>query len=221
MAELNEIRKHCLSKIRGIFEKRTVDFEFIEKDELSESSELSSKMEKLNITPDLSTEMEKLTIEKIKKQIIDTTTIPEIMEKSIYNTTIKDAREKMIERSWDNPIFTKMYKLKYCKVIANISYNRNADFVLGKIIYGIWKPENIVTMKPQELYPEMWEDLMLRNAKKLAALGKQLNAQGTSMFRCGKCRQNNCTYFQMQTRSADEPMTTFVTCLNCDKRWRC
>jgi transcription elongation factor S-II len=212
MAELNEIRKHCLSKIREIIEKRSVDFEFIEKDELS------NKMEKLTIETDLSEEMKKLSI---KKQIVDITKIPEIMEKSIYNTTIKQAREKMIDRDWDNPLFKRMYKIKYCNVIANISHNRNSDFVLGKIIYGIWKPENIVTMKPQELFPELWEDLLLKNAKKLAALGKQLNAQGTSMFRCAKCRQNNCTYFQMQTRSADEPMTTFVTCLNCDKRWRC
>jgi len=54
----------------------------------------------------------------------------------------------------------------------------------------------------------------------MAMLGKQQNQQGTGMFRCGKCKKNNCTYFQMQTRSADEPMTTFVSCLECGKRWK-
>ena len=32
---------------------------------------------------------------------------------------------------------------------------------------------------------------------------------------------SKCTYYQLQTRSADEPMTTFVTCINCGNRWKC
>lgn len=34
-----------------------------------------------------------------------------------------------------------------------------------------------------------------------------------TLFICNKCKQNKTTYFQMQTRSSDEPMTTFVTCV--------
>merc|ERR1719464_2294149 len=40
------------------------------------------------------------------------------------------------------------------------------------------------------------------------------------MFTCGKCKGTRTTYFQMQTRSSDEPMTTFVTCLTCSNRWK-
>lgn len=43
----------------------------------------------------------------------------------------------------------------------------------------------------------------------------------TDAFRCGKCRERQCSYYQMQTRSADEPMTTFVRCVKCGNRWRC
>mmetsp|Transcript_50376 Transcript_50376/g.109519 ORF Transcript_50376/g.109519 Transcript_50376/m.109519 type:complete len:85 (+) Transcript_50376:802-1056(+) len=42
----------------------------------------------------------------------------------------------------------------------------------------------------------------------------------TDTFECSKCKQRKCSFFQKQTRSADEPMTTFVTCLNCRARWR-
>jgi transcription elongation factor S-II len=44
----------------------------------------------------------------------------------------------------------------------------------------------------------------------------------TDAFQCGKCKQRKCTYFQMQTRSADEPMTTFVSCVThgCGNRWK-
>jgi len=44
--------------------------------------------------------------------------------------------------------------------------------------------------------------------------------QASGTFTCNKCKQNKTTYFQMQTRSSDEPMTTFVTCLNCHNRWK-
>ena len=49
---------------------------------------------------------------------------------------------------------------------------------------------------------------------------KEENQEGTDMFRCGKCKKRNCTYYQMQTRSADEPMTSFITCLSCSNRWK-
>ncbi|KAK3519462.1 hypothetical protein QTP70_029778 [Hemibagrus guttatus] len=42
----------------------------------------------------------------------------------------------------------------------------------------------------------------------------------TDMFVCGKCKGKSCTYTQVQTRSADEPMTTFVMCNQCGNRWK-
>lgn len=39
-------------------------------------------------------------------------------------------------------------------------------------------------------------------------------------FRCRKCGQNKTTHYSLQTRSADEPMTVFVTCLTCSNRWK-
>ena len=42
----------------------------------------------------------------------------------------------------------------------------------------------------------------------------------TDQFKCGRCKSRKCTYYEMQTRSADEGMTIFVTCINCGKRWK-
>ena len=207
---MTDIRKHCLEKIKYVFD---------EKDWKIDSEELTDKLELNVFDTDL---YERLRIYKItsslwKEEILK---MPEIMEKSIFNQTIKDARERIIERSWNSQEFKWLYKKNYNRLMGNISYNKNADFVLNKIKYNLWEPQNIVSMNSQILYPELWEQLLLKNAKKMAMMGKQQKEQGSDIFRCGKCKKNNCTYFQMQTRSADEPMTTFVTCLECCNRWK-
>ena len=42
----------------------------------------------------------------------------------------------------------------------------------------------------------------------------------TDVFKCRKCGSRSCSYYEIQTRSADEPMTQFINCLNCGNRWR-
>ena len=208
---MNEIRTHCLEKIKVVF--NNMDWTIVDKNNLME------RLDQSILDTDI---YEHIRINKIlsptwKQELLK---MPEVMEKSIYNTTIKEAREKLIERSWSNMVFRRLYIKNYKTIIFNINYNKNADFVLNKIKYGLWEPQNIVSMKAQILYPDLWESILLKNSKKMAMLGKQNNEQGSTSFRCGKCRKFNCTYFQMQTRSADEPMTTFMTCLECGNRWK-
>ena len=42
----------------------------------------------------------------------------------------------------------------------------------------------------------------------------------TDRYKCRKCGSRKCSYYEVQTRSADEPMTQFITCLKCNTRWR-
>ena len=51
-----------------------------------------------------------------------------------------------------------------------------------------------------------------------ASLGIDPNEGG--LFRCGKCKSNKTQNHQMQTRSADEPMTVFLVCMDCGNRWK-
>ena len=73
----------------------------------------------------------------------------------------------------------------------------------------------------QELYPEKWNKII--EDKKLRLENKYFPKieASTDNFNCRKCKSNQCTYYQLQTRSADEPMTTFVTCIKCNARWKC
>ena len=208
---MDPIRQHCFEKIKNVFDE--YDWNIQDRQELE--TKLYCNIFDIDINEYM--RINKILSESWFKEI---TTFPEKMEKSIYNTTIREARQKQVERSWDSVLFKWLYKKNYNRVYSNVKYNNNANFVLNKIKYGIWEPSAIISIKSQELYPEIWEEIILKNKKKMELLSKQHNVQGTSMFKCGKCRQNNCTYYQMQTRSADEPMTTFVTCLNCSNRWK-
>lgn len=81
----------------------------------------------------------------------------------------------------------------------------------------------LVELPPEQLASQRrkLENLKIRETMlKEAERGQNARQATTNQFQCGKCRKWETTYFQMQTRSADEPMTTFVQCVNCGARWR-
>ncbi|AQZ10303.1 DST1 (YGL043W) [Zygosaccharomyces parabailii] len=115
----------------------------------------------------------------------------------------------------------KAYKDKYRIIYSNIISKNNPD-LKHKITNGDITPAYLVSCDPKELAPEH-----LR--KKLEEIAKQnlFNAQGptiqrsvTDRFTCGKCKEKKVSYYQLQTRSADEPLTTFCTCEACGNRWK-
>ena len=73
-------------------------------------------------------------------------------------------------------------------------------------------------MNPFGITSVMKNAMKAEKLKKEAVSSEDPNYEG--LFRCGKCKSNRTTYYQMQTRSADEPMTIFIRCLNCGKDWR-
>ena len=79
---------------------------------------------------------------------------------------------------------------------------------------------DLARLDDMELFPENWkrlQDLQTIREQKLLE-GKA--AAATDMFKCNRCGKRETTYYEMQTRSADEPMTIFITCVNCGKKWK-
>ena len=73
-------------------------------------------------------------------------------------------------------------------------------------------------MSHQELNPERWTELIrLKSIRDKNKYEQNLEAI-TDSFTCRKCRSKKCTYYELQTRSADEPMTIFITCLDCGSK---
>ena len=150
---------------------------------------------------------------------VDTKLI-DVINESIISSVKDNLRKKKNMRFQDQEIwqlrpFLDAYRLKAFSVIQNIESKRNPVF-RNKILSGEIKPENVGQMTPEEMFPEHY-----LAAKKRAAELQGKESEGVKgMFICSKCKSDKTTYHQMQTRSADEPMTTFVLCTNCGNRWR-
>jgi DNA-directed RNA polymerase subunit M/transcription elongation factor TFIIS len=72
--------------------------------------------------------------------------------------------------------------------------------------------KDIPYLKPEEINPSNWEDIIKRKEYNDE---KKNNKITTDVYKCRKCNERKCTVIQKQTRSADEPATTFVTCTIC------
>ena len=80
---------------------------------------------------------------------------------------------------------------------------------------------NVAFMTHIELKPKKWEKLIEEKIQRDKHKYEFKMEAATDTFTCRKCKSKKCTYYQMQTRSADEPMTTYVSCIDCGNRWKC
>lgn len=86
--------------------------------------------------------------------------------------------------------------------------NTLKERILGRTI----NLQQIAFLRPEELNPPNWNVLVERHKFREA---KRRNNIGTNLYKCFKCGERKCQIYQIQTRSADEPITNFVTCLIC------
>ncbi|KAK9458934.1 transcription factor S-II, central domain-containing protein [Lipomyces oligophaga] len=116
---------------------------------------------------------------------------------------------------------TPTYRSKMRSLFLNLKDPKNPKLRL-RVVSGEISAERLYKMTPQEMASEELKSEIKRLEQK-----NLFNAQGakeeravTDRFTCGKCKQKKVSYYQMQTRSADEPLTTFCTCENCGNRWK-
>ncbi|KAJ8100302.1 transcription factor S-II, central domain-containing protein [Lipomyces tetrasporus] len=116
---------------------------------------------------------------------------------------------------------TPTYRTKMRSLYLNLKDSKNPN-LRYRVVAGEISAERLYRMSPQEMASEE-----LKNEIKRLEEKNLFNAQGakeqravTDRFTCGKCKQKRVSYYQMQTRSADEPLTTFCTCENCGNRWK-
>jgi transcription elongation factor S-II len=146
--------------------------------------------------------------------------IPFNMEKSVFNWSVRETKNKCSVPAWENPVFKACYKNKF----LSIKYNMENSNLRDRILSGEVKSRNIAEMNSVSMNPNGRLAQAIRARQELQAgitMRAKMDENFKGAFKCSKCKSEKTTYYQMQTRSADEPMTTFVTCHNCSKRWKC
>lgn len=127
----------------------------------------------------------------------------------------------------------------YLAKARSLCFNIKKNAALStQILLGQISGEELVNMSNEELASDEKKKEMEERARKLVdsnrldweqaneeKINEMCGIKGdlalASLFTCGRCKSIKTTSTQKQTRSADEPMTVFVLCLNCGKRWKC
>jgi transcription elongation factor S-II len=139
------------------------------------------------------------------------------MEKGVFNTALLEAEEKNVVKKWENPHFVSIYTDRLRSVWINIQRPEVLELVTSMKV----KPHVIANMTHQELLPKRWEELIQKKKDRDEERYAPKLEANTDSYTCRKCKSKECSYYQLQTRSADEPMTTYVTCISCGCRWKC
>lgn len=136
------------------------------------------------------------------------------IEQGIYDFT-----EQYCKSNSNNLVMSRtIYKDK----VEDLLYNLNQDHATIKklkkaIVKKKYNPYNLAFLCPDELDEDNWMKIILR---KHTTEDKLKNLPTIEWNKCRVCKHTEYFFYQLQTRSADEPMTTFYICKNCDKTYK-
>jgi transcription elongation factor S-II len=144
------------------------------------------------------------------------------LEVGVYNWSIQNAKDLNIPRNWKNSQFSVLYQDKCISVYSNLNTNSYVGNkrLITRLKEKEFPPHAIPFMEVENIFPEVWEEIIDRKMKKDMHIYESKPQAMTNEFKCGKCKKNECVYQELQVRSADEPMTIFITCLNCGNKWK-
>ena len=153
--------------------------------------------------------------------LLDNLELSRKIEESIYKYTLNQSEEKGIEPNINDKYFKRIYVNKIITLYNNIdkdSYVKNYNFY-DRIFNSDFDIDNIAFLTPQEIHKEHWKKYLDRQLANDEFLYSRTAGIRTNEYKCGRCKEKTCTYYQLQVRCSDEPMTTFINCLNCGHRW--
>jgi DNA-directed RNA polymerase subunit M/transcription elongation factor TFIIS len=144
------------------------------------------------------------------------------LEIGVYNSTLEYASTNGIVLSWVSDLFREVYLAKARSLYANVSTKSyiNNTKLIERLKEGEFAPHEIANMSNDRMFPEHWKEIVEKELLRSKAAYEVTQAAMTDQIKCGKCKKNKISYYELQIRSSDEPSTHFYRCLACGHRWK-
>ena len=149
-----------------------------------------------------------------KSNIENNNILSKKIENSIYDFSLEYSQNFNLSDYSDQ-----VYSHKINDIIKNLDSNDEIgnNYLIDVILNNKININELCNLTPDKLYPNHWKT---EKDKLKWQEYKKNNMATTNIFLCRKCGKRKCNFYQLQTRSADEPMTTFVNCLVCGSSWK-
>lgn len=161
-------------------------------------------------------------IQKLFEKINLTEVEAKDLEIGIYNSSIEYANNHRIPLSWNSMLFNEIYLSKCRSIYTNLNkeaYIKNTH-LLERLNEKEFPPHEIANFTPDRVFPEAWNDIITKEQLRAKSAYETSQVSMTDQIKCGKCKKNKISYYELQTRSADEPLTTYFSCILCGHRWK-
>jgi DNA-directed RNA polymerase subunit M/transcription elongation factor TFIIS len=164
--------------------------------------------------------------DKFKETLITNLNLTELeatdLEIGIFNATLDYANSLRIQLSWSCQLFMETYINNARAIYSNLkkdSYIGNTD-LLERLKSQEFTPHELAYMSYEEMYPEKWKEIIDKQKLRLKAAYEVKQVSMTDAIKCGKCKNNKISYYELQIRSGDENMTQFFCCITCGHKWK-
>jgi transcription elongation factor S-II len=162
-----------------------------------------------------------LCIDRAKNQIILSNLLTNIdiavkIESSIFEYSLNYCQNNTFNKNYIKPT----YHDKFLNILSNLDENKNGiqnKTFKKNLLEGKINPNYVAFLSPAQIHPEKWSHVL---KKKEYIEQRENNISYSDAYKCFKCGESKSKITQAQTRSADEPMTTFVVCLVCHNTFR-
>ena len=94
------------------------------------------------------------------------------------------------------------------------------ELLINKIKSGEIIPHKLPYMSCEDMFPEKWKTIIEKQKLKFKAAYEIKQVSMTDTIKCGKCKNNKISYYELQTRSGDEAITQFYNCIICGHKWK-
>jgi DNA-directed RNA polymerase subunit M/transcription elongation factor TFIIS len=171
-----------------------------------------------DISCDLLTDVEKnldrkFSIKELNKYLNNIVFATEI-ERGLFESVLISISQKNLQ----NNIFYPNYYAELCNICRNLNINDESignKTLLPSILSGEIHPNCVAFLSPQQLHPMKWKSFYQKKERESDTIN-HVGAYKDYENKCKNCGGVDFHSYEQQLRSADEPASKFIICIDCN-----